>query len=450
MLALMLVLAASEARSDSTQSPPAPSPVASPSSGSLLFYEQVPTVSANPGANNPLPGTGQLGRLLGFTPDSGVRIGGAWVGNSDYLFTGGEKPRTWSFNSLLVASVNLDLNKIVGLPGTTVYCSVLQFNGQDSNGNAGTVPGYDGLVGTTPLNRTQLYELWWRQGLFNDKLIFRVGKQVTTVDFNNVARPIEVSDSARMIPAVTSLIYTPIFKNPAMIGTSPGYYNSAYGITANWAPDKHFYLSYGFYDGALASHVETGLKEAPVLNGHYFMIGEAGYGWLLGEKALPGKAALGGWVQTGEMYGPEEFQPGGFKPKYQVKEEGAQGAYSYASQRLWFRHPGIDNSGVSAFYQFAFDTSNTMLATRYFGIGATGFGLVPERPSDSMGAGLAWTWLNRRYGFRSNQAIFELYYQAHLIASSFIQPVISYIPNPGASPQIQGAVAATMQLIVLF
>ena len=442
-------MAAHPAHSDS--SPPAAVPAASPSSrSSSLFLETYPTISSNPGATNFLPGTGLLGRLIGFTPESGVRIGGVWAGNTDYLFTGGEKPRTWAFNSLLVLDLNLDLEKIVDLPGASVNCSMLQFNGGAANSKAGLVTGYDGLVGTNPLERTELYELWWRQEFFDDKFFIRIGKQVTTVDFNNVSRPIDVSDPTRAIPAVTSLIYTPIFKNPTMIGTSPGYYNSAYGITAEWAPNKNFYLEYGFYDGALARHVETGLKEAPVFDGHYFMIGEAGYAWLLGERGLPGKVAMGGWVQTGEMYGPEELQPGGMKPKYEVSEEGAQGAYSYASQRVWFRHPGIDNSGVSAFYQFGFNQSQTMRINRFLGLGATGFGLVPGRPSDSMGAGLAWSWLNRRYGFRSNEAMFQWYYQMHLISSTFLQPVISYIPNPGSSPQIQGAVAATVQLIVLF
>jgi len=147
---------------------------------------------------------------------------------------------------------------------------------------------------------------------------------------------------------------------------------------------------------------------------------------------------MGGWVQTGKMYGPDEFQPGGAKPQYQVAEEGAQGAYSLGSQRIWYRNPGIDNSGISAFYQFGFNQSNTMLINRYFGIGATGFGPIPGRTSDSIGAGLAWSWLNRRYGFRSNETMLEGYYQAHLIGSSFIQPAVSYIPNPGLSPRIQG------------
>jgi porin len=429
----------------------APSPISSPSSPAFaLFTESPPTIAANPGASNPLPGTGLLGKLIGFTPESGIRIGGLWVGNSDYLFTGGQKPRTWSFNSLLILNLHLNLDKIVGLPGATVDCSLLQFNGENANEKAGVVQGYDGLIANSPLVRTELYQLLWRQRLFDDKLIVLVGKSVPTVDFNNVSRPVDVSDPEQTIPGVTSLIYTPIFVNPTMLGVAPGYYNSAYGIMANWALTKSSYITYGLYDGALADGVQTGLKEAPVLDGHYFTIGEVGDSWLLGREELPGKIAMGGWVQTGEMYGPDEFQPGGAKPKYQVAEEGAQGAYSLGSQRIWYRNPGIDNSGISAFYQFGFNQSNTMLINRYFGMGATGFGPIPGRISDSIGVGLAWSWLNRRYGFRSNEAMLEGYYQAHLIGSSFIQPAISYIPNPGLSPRIQGAVTATAQLIIQF
>jgi porin len=91
-----------------------------------------------------------------------------------------------------------------------------------------------------------------------------------------------------------------------------------------------------------------------------------------------------------------------------------------------------------------------MIANRYFGLGFTGFGLVPDRSVDSMGVGLAWSWLNRRYGFRSNEAMLQAYYQAHLIGTSFLEPVISYIPNPGDSRRIQAAVAMTAQLTILF
>jgi len=110
----------------------------------------------------------------------------------------------------------------------------------------------------------------------------------------------------------------------------------------------------------------------------------------------------------------------------------------------------VDNSGVSSFFQFGINDSSTMIAGRYFGFGFTGFGLIPGRPTDSIGTGLGWSWLNRRYGFRSNEAMLQAYYQMHLIGTTFFQPTLSYIPNPGASPRTPGAVAITSQVTVLF
>ena len=110
----------------------------------------------------------------------------------------------------------------------------------------------------------------------------------------------------------------------------------------------------------------------------------------------------------------------------------------------------VDNSGVSGFLQFGINDSRTMIFNQYFGMGFTGFGLIPHRPVDSIGTGLAWTWLNRRYGLRSNEAILQSYYQMHLVGTSFFEPVFSYIPNPGKSSRTQGAVAMTAQVTVLF
>jgi porin len=399
---------------------------------------EVEPISANPGATNIIPGTGLLGHLIGLDRIPGIRLGGLWIGNADYLFTGGVEPRTWSFNSLLLLNLNIDVEELAGIPGASLDAELLQFNGEKANAKAGAVIGYDGMTGPKPLVRTQLYELWWRQSLCAGKLVLRAGKTVPTYDFNNVSRPIPSADTSLQIPAVTGLIYTAIFKNPALIGAAPGYYNSAYGITASFAPTKHFYLTYAVYDGALATGIETGLREAPVLDGHYFTIGEVGYAWSLSAQRLIGQIAAGGWAQTGELYGPETHQ------------EGSGGFYTFGSQRLWRRHAGLDNSGISGFFQFGINDSRTMIANEFWGAGLTGFGLIPHRPVDSIGTGLAWSWLNRRYGFRSNEAILQAYYQMHLVGTSFFEPVLSYIPNPGESPRTQGAIAITSQITILF
>jgi porin len=425
------------AQAVSSASPAAASTPASPIAKALPS-DNIQPISANPGASNMIPGTGMLGHLIALDELPGIRVGGLWIGNADYLFTGGVQPRTWSFNSLLFLNLNIDLDKLAGIPGASMDAELMQFNGEDSNGKAGVITAYDGLSGPKPFVRTELYELWWRQSLFAEKLVIRVGKTTPTNDFNNVTRAVPTADTSLKVPAVSGLIYTPVFKNPTMIGVSPGYYNTAYGITANFAPTKNFYLTYAFYDGALGRGIQTGLREGPVFDGHYFTIGEAGYAWTLGPHKLIGIIAAGGWAQTGELYGPG------------VSQNGSEGFYSFGSQRLWRRHEGVDNSGISGFLQFGINDSRTMIANEYFGAGFTGFGLIPDRPVDSIGTGLAWSWLNRRYGFRSNEAILQTYYQMHLIGTSFLEPVISYIPNPGESRGTQGAVAMTAQLTVLF
>ena len=82
--------------------------------------------------------------------------------------------------------------------------------------------------------------------------------------------------------------------------------------------------------------------------------------------------------------------------------------------------------------------------------GFTGFGLVPLRPDDSVGVGMAWSWLKPSASGRSNELMFQGYYQAHLYAGTFFQPALSYIPNPGVNTKFNGAWALTFRFTFLF
>ena len=93
-----------------------------------------------------------------------------------HSFAGGADPRTWSFNSLLLVDLQPRPREAPAIPGAQFGTEFLQFNGQHTNGQAGVVAGYNSLPGPPPLDRSELYELWWRQRLFDDKLIVRIGK----------------------------------------------------------------------------------------------------------------------------------------------------------------------------------------------------------------------------------------------------------------------------------
>lgn len=405
--------------------------------------QQPTSISANPGATNVLTGTATLQnyieKKLGIQNNHGIRIGGTWVGDANDLFSGGiDHAQKWTFNSLFLLGLSVETEKLIGWQGGLFDAEFLQFNGDETNEQAGTVQGYNSLPGAQPLDRSELYKLWYRQEFFNKKLFVRVGKSVTSLDFGNLIKPIPLNDEKIEIPAVSGLIYTPVFVNASMLGVMPGYYNSAYGITVNYAPVKRWYVSYGAYDGNLATGQQTGLS-GPHFNGSYFHIAETGLGWLLGKNKLPGDIGVGVWHQTGLI----ESSP-------TLTENGASGYYIFGTQRLWYKDPSCNNSGISGFYQYGKNNSNVLNMTQYVGGGLTAFGLIPKRENDSFGAGTAFSWLNQNTFTRSTELMFQTYYQAQIIPNVYLQPVLSYIPTPGASPDLKAAWTGTLRTIILF
>jgi porin len=395
-------------------------------------------ISGNPGAVNVELGTGELGKFLGIPERSGVRLGGLWMGDYNALVCGTDPAhdnRRWTGNSILILDLSINLCKAVGWKGAYIGSEFLQFNGQPTNEDAGVVQGYNSLPGDPPLNRSELYQLWIRQDLFDNKFSLRVGKTVPTYHFNNVSKPVPTDDPSVSIPSVTGLIYTPIFVNPTLDGAIGGFYNSVYGAVATIAPVKQAYINLGFFDGNVARGVQTGLK-GPHFNGYYFSIMETGYGW---TGSRPGIAAIGGWYQSGKLEAGSQTQTG------------TGGIYAFASRALWIKKTrAINSKNLSGFLQFGWNNSRTLDMNLFVGGGLTAFAMIPSRPNDSFGAGFSWSRLNPHLFSRYSELMLQAYYQAQVYKSIYFQPVISYIPTPGADPTRSNVFAVTGRIITLF
>ena len=403
-------------------------------------WDESSSISANPASTNIMAGSGALQKafeqVYGIKKDNGIRVGANWIVDINELFAGGTPhAKNFSANNSFQLSLSVDGEKMSGWQGALFDIELLQFNGQNTNSDAGSVQDYNSLPGAPPLNRTELYQLWYRQALFNQKFVFRVGKTVPNMTFNNVVKPVPLK--AHTIPAVSGLIYTPIFVNPTMLGVLPGYYNSAYGLELSLTPSDQWYLSAAVYDGSLAQGVQTGLKAGPTFNGTYFYIGETGITWVVGKNQQPGYLGVGAWHQAGLIEGEQN-----------LSEKNASGFYLFGSQRVWYKHPGINYSGISTFYQYGLNNSDVLRMNQYVGTGLTAFGLIPNRMADSFGAGLALSWLNQRLFSRRTETIFQFYYQAKLLNNIYLEPVLSYIPSPGEGTNLPQALAGTLRLIV--
>ncbi len=399
---------------------------------------KVTAISANPDAVILSAGSGALGKALGFKKESGIFIGGVWIPDLNYLIHGGLKPRRWVANNLLQLCMVVDLEKRHLLKGGMVGVNLLQFNGGPANFDAGSVQGYNGLVGPPPLDRFELYEYWYRQELFNKKVLFRIGQMSTMVDFNNVTYPILLQDIK--VPATSGLIYVPLVLNASMIGVMPGYYDSAFGAMIRITPVKSFYFSYGVYDGNLARGKQTGMR-GPEFNGYYFHITGVGIAWGIKKHAYSGNLTMGGWYQSGRLFaGPES----------EITEKGIGGFYAFGTQRLWLRNPGKDDTGIFGFFQYGINRSKTLPINEFADVGLTFFGLIPDRPADSIGIGVDWARLNHRIFERKREVMIQTYYQMHVFTGTYFTGVLTYIPIPGAADHLKPAWIATGRLIVLF
>lgn len=398
-------------------------------------------ISGNPAATNVEVGTGQLGEWIGIPKDSGLRLGGVFVSDFNWLMSGGANPGKTGWNFLFIAGATADLEVLVDWPGAKLGVQPLLYKGHDINGQAGTVQGYNSLQANQPLDRAELYQFWLRQGLFEEKLIIRVGKSVPTIDFTNVLAPIPTKNDPFAVGSISGLIYTPLFANPTTLGVMPGYYDSAWGVVLNIAPIDEFYVNWGIYDGSLASGFTTGNHAFPDFNGTYFMIAEMGGTWQLTDDGYLGRAGFGGWQQTGNL-GPA----GG------VTEDGTYGFYGFASQTVWQENHQNSNAGrgVIAFFQCGINDSETLPMNGFLGAGATAFNLVPGRPDDTFGLGVSYSWLNANLFQRDHELMLQTYYQAKVIDNLYVQPVLSYIKQPGASPTLDNAWAFTFRATLLF
>lgn len=410
--------------------------------------DQIPIDKGVGSSSNPSPadriGTGAVGDTLfnsfGLKKDeTGFSLQGLSILDGNTLFSGG-KPHTDknTVNNLAQFELLYDTEKVTNWKGGLFAIEFLQLNGAQTNGNAGLTQGFEGLIQSSPLSRSQLYAFWYRQELFDGKLITRIGKSTPNYDFNGVNRLFPMNDK-RISPAASGLIYGTIFTQGSLSSFMPSYYNSAFGASAFYFPIKEFYVSIGGYDGNKARGEQTGLR-GPEFNGYYYWITETGLSW--SNAKLPGRIAIGAWKQTGKLVLKTSSST--------ITQNGAEGLYLYGSQRLYWKEENLSNSGIVTYLQLGINNTKTLPIKKFLGWGLTAYGLIPGRIKDSFGLGLSFAGLNRKSQAYGSELMYQGYYQCHLFSSIYLEPVISYIPRPGATKGLDKTLAGTIRLLSLF
>ncbi len=348
------------------------------------------------------------------------------------------------YEGALNTSLDVDLEKTIGLPGATMRISALQIHGRGlSTNNVGNL----NVISSAEATRaTRLYELWYQQAFFGGKADLRLGQQSADLEF-----------------ALSS--YGGLFTNASfgwptsfavsLPGGGPAYPLGVLGARLRVKPREDTTVLLAVFNGSPAppGTNDPQLRNAQGtsfrLNDGIFVIGEAQYA-INGEDGttgLPGTYKLGGW-----------YNSRAFTNQFFVSTIGSANntgtpanpnddwnVYAVADQLVWHA-PGTKDGGVGVFGRVTGGPGTKNQVNVFANAGATYKG-VGGRENDTVGLGVAWARISDTarandalgaaadpttfFPIRSSEVALELTYQAQVAPWLTVQPVFQYIFSPG-------------------
>jgi porin len=375
--------------------------------------------------------TGDWGGARTALEDAGLTFNASLRLDWQSVWSGGVRERA-STKTLWNINAALDLEKLVGLKGGTVYSSFQSINGR-GQGDSGALQVPSSLEVAD--SRDQIDELWYQQWLFDDFLRIKVGKVDANLEFG-FPRSAGTFSNAVLALSPTYLVM-------------PTYPDPATSVNVFVYPTKKTYLGFGLYDGATADGFRTGTRGPATFfsdskSDSWYMIGEGGINWDTLGGLKGGRLAGGVWHSTADF---AQFDGG--------TSEGTTGGYIIAEQTVWtpsdLEAEG-DTRGLTAFVRWAMADADVSVIEHNVTGGVALKGTFPGRRADEAGAMVSWARLtgDRGAGFGRNETAFEVYYKLQLTPAIALTPNIQYIAEPGGNKSLDDAVVGGLRLGVSF
>jgi porin len=378
------------------------------------------------------------------------------------------------YEGLLDLELNLDFKKMAGWSGafhsSFYYPMGNSLTDQDTNDlfRVSNIDAYD-----TP----HLFELWYEQKVWQDKIAVRVGQLTADSEF-------AISTSGQDFLNSTFGWMAPL----ATDSPSPQFPYASPGVRLSVAPDEHWSFLSGVYAGDPAPDRigdpnpnrtpdsrfdNSGTDFAIDGSDGLFVINELTYKLNQGDKAkgLPGTYKVGGWMHTGTFsdlryddHGVPLASPASDGHPRAV--DGNHGFYVVADQAVW-----QDNSdpnqpqNVSLFFRGGTGMGDRSTFDYYCDGGIVFNGWIPGRPDDvfglataygSIGSGTAGAVEDQNSYNGTNLPIpdyeqnIELTYFAQVAKWWTVQPDFQVILHPGGSAAVPNAVVLGVRTVITF
>ena len=384
--------------------------------------------------------------------NKGLNFGATYIADNIANVSGGVKRGAIHFGRLDL-SVDADLDKLVGWTGGRFYANAFVIYGQGLSRNY--VMNLATISEIEALPDQRLYNAYFEQSFFGDRLNIRAGQQAADVEF---------FDSQTDDLFINGTFGWPAIKASNLPAGGPAPPIAVPGIRIKAALTENITAF-----GAVFNGDPSGPGEAdPQLRDHHglafrvndppWVIGQVrlNYDIDIGGRPLAGNFTPGAWKHYGSFdsqrftaEGLSIADPGGSGVPARLR--GNYGIFAIIEQVL-YRPPEVkDNStsaslpGITAFGRIAYSPPDRNLIDLYVdgGIGFVGF--TPGRPLDRFGVAMAYMRISNtarnldldtqaftgiQSPVRSNETLIEMIYEAHIKPGWLIAPYFQYVFRP--------------------
>lgn len=357
--------------------------------------------------------------------------------------TGGLKTGT-NYSGLLQFGTELDLEALVGWKGASVSTTWLWLSGRDASedlvGNFLTISNIAGF------NTLRMFELWWQQNLWDDRISLRVGQLAADSEFM-------ISDYAGVF--INGTFGWPAFAYMNLPEGGPGYPMGTLGARLAFQPTEGFtFMTAVFQGNVFAQDINRhGFRYRLDATEGYTFLNEAQVRWYASEASsgLPGQFKAGIWFQSGQFADAlaETTSSGnvgvyGIVDQMLFRERAREISQSEKgdSKKAVTAEPESSSQGLGFFARMAGAPADRNVVNFYLDTGLTYQGLIPSRDDDILGVGFGYAQISRgarddlaAEGFRpvGAEMVLEVTYQARLSPWLMLQPDLQLIVNPNAT-----------------
>jgi len=368
----------------------------------------------------------------------GIEVGGAYYGEAFSNWGGFDQGV--EYDGVLELYVKADMHKLGFWKGLCFHADGYQIHGNSiTAANIGSLMPVSNLEAT---DATRLFELWFEQKMFNEKVSVKVGQLAADAEFVISEGGGYFLNGTWGWPSITAA---------DLPSGGPAYPLATPGVRVAVNPNDRFGVLVAVYNGDPAP--ECASDDPQVCNNHGLdfeldddplLIAEAAYNY--NPDGLRGIVKFGGWNHFGD-FEDQRFNSGGALiavtglPGRPIDNN--YGFYGIIDQLIW-RKPGSEEpQGVAIFGRVIGAPADRNLIDFYADTGLTFSGMIPGRPADSFAIGFAYTGISDRVnGFdvdfgepvaRNYEALIEICYTYEIKPGWSLQPDFQYIWQPGSN-----------------